>query len=178
MPTQEELERKASRFQTALRRIDRGLRTQQSRIVGAAAAAPTRLAGEYPFKDLTGSNDLDLDYYAFDLGRLQDVARAMHTTFHSNAMAEALAAFDASIPHLRKVRNPLTHVDGRERLDHVAWLSSLVQLNGDGSVEYLVDPRGAHHDAALSLIEQLIEALKPWIQPGKDAPRQVRRADR
>jgi hypothetical protein len=65
----------------------------------------------------------------------------------------------AAIPDLREIRNPLTHIDGRARLDNVVWFDSVVRTGPDGSVAYLVDPRYQHHAAARTLIEALTAYL-------------------
>ena len=77
-------------------------------------------------------------------------------------IVEALQAFDEAIPELRRIRNPLTHTDDTDRLDHVTWFSAVVELQGFGQVKYLVDPRYGHHDAALALaaaIESHLNAI-------------------
>lgn len=81
-------------------------------------------------------------------------------TQRARIMVDALALFDQAVPHLRSIRNPLTHPSDDNRLDGVAWFDSVVRLLPNGSVEYLVDPRHEHHDAAL----ELIRALGTYLQ--------------
>lgn len=42
----------------------------------------------------------------------------------------------------------------------MAWFNSVVKLLPNGSVEYLVDPRYEHHDAALELSRALARYLR------------------
>jgi hypothetical protein len=139
-----------SRFLAAVKRIRAGLGLQRSRILDRAAIAPRVLEGSpYEVINLTDTPDNDLDYYAYELGRLQDAAREMAKVFtNPKEVTEALATFDAALPNLRAARNPLTHPSDDARLDNVAWFSALVRLRGNGSVEYLFDPRYGDHDAA------------------------------
>jgi len=67
-----------------VKRIRAGLVLERSRIIDVADAAPALLEGQtYEVKDLTGVPDNDIDYYAFELGRLQDSAREMIKVFDS-----------------------------------------------------------------------------------------------
>jgi hypothetical protein len=66
-------------------------------------------------------------------------------------IVDALAKFDQAVPNLHGIRNPLTHPSDDTRLDGVAWFDSVVKLLPNEAVEYLVDPRHQHHDAALEL---------------------------
>lgn len=75
MPTQD-VDRACSRFIAAVKRIRVGLVLERGRIITAAEAAPVLFKGQpYEVKDLTSVPENDLDYYAFELGRLQDGAR-------------------------------------------------------------------------------------------------------
>ena len=76
-------------------------------------------------------------------------------------IVDALASFDQAVPNLRSIRNPLTHPSDDNRLEGVARFDSVVRLLPNGSVEYLVDPRYEHHDAAL----KLSRALETYLQP-------------
>jgi hypothetical protein len=115
--------------------------------------------------NLTDTPDNDLDYYAYELGRLQDAAREMAKVFtNPKEVRESLDAFNAALPNLRAARNPLTHPSDDARLDNVAWFSALVRLHGNGSVEYLFDPRYGDHDAALALADALTAYLRAAIQ--------------
>lgn len=166
MNTPPNFDRAASRYRNALRRLEKGVVVQKSRIMDAASTAPKHLSGAYEFTDLSSTNDLDLDYYTYDLGRVQDVGRQMLKTFDNpTELVEATDRFNALIPNLRKARNPLTHISDDPRLDKMAWFSNIVNLNPDGSVEYLIDPDGVHQDAALEYIKALNDFLQPWISP-------------
>ncbi|MDQ3676335.1 MAG: hypothetical protein M3401_05955 [Actinomycetota bacterium] len=149
--------RARSRFLAALRRIAKGLETQRGRIMRRAAEAPKRFGGtDHEVTDLTGDPGNDLDYYIYELARLQDLARTISKTFgQPDEIVDALAKFDQAVPNLRGIRNPLTHPSDNSRLDGVAWFDSVVKLLPNGAVEYLVDPRYEHHDAALELSRAL-----------------------
>jgi hypothetical protein len=64
------------RFLAAVRRITHGLELQRQRIVSRTADAPT-LAVEAGREviDLRGDPGSDIDYYVYELARLQDLAR-------------------------------------------------------------------------------------------------------
>ena len=126
------------------------------------AQAPKLFGGTgHEVTDLTGGTGNDLDYYVYELARLQDLTRAINDTFnHPAEIVDALASFNQAVPHLRSIRNPLTHPSDDNRLDGVAWFHSVVRFLPNGSVEYLVDPRHKHHDAAL----ELIRALGTYLQ--------------
>ena len=92
--------------------------------------------------------------------RLQDLTREAITAFaKSQELVDALAAFDAAILKLRELRNPLTHTSDDARLDDVMWFDAHVRLRPDGSVEYLVDARYQHHDAATALGDAVLTYL-------------------
>lgn len=115
--------------------------------------------------NLTGVPSNDLDYYAYELGRLQDAAREMLKVFDNpQSVISALTAFEVAVPGLRSARNPLTHASDDARLDDVGWFSALVRLRPDGDVEYLVDPRYGHHDAAETLAEELLRFLRDGLK--------------
>lgn len=151
-----------SRFITAVTRIQRGLRLQRDRVLSHSAQAPRLLEGTpHEVVDLTAVPANDLDYYAYDLGRLQDAARAMIKIFdRPSEVVAALDAFDEAVPRLREVRNPLTHASDDPRLDDVGSFSELVRLRDNGDVVYLVDPRYQHHDAAEALAGALLLFLR------------------
>lgn len=159
-----DLDKARSRLISAVRRSLTGARLECDRIRDIAANAPKLLEGtEYEAVNLTGQPDNDLDYYAYELARLQDAARTTLAVFgHPQEIVDALAAFDAAMPNLRKARNPLTHPSDDARLDDVGWLSALVRYRADGSVEYLVDPRFQHHTAA----EELADAVLTFLRRG------------
>ncbi len=162
------LDRGRSRFIHAVDRFIEGARLEKERLRQNSQSAPRLLTGTlYEVVDLTGIPGNDLDYYIYELGRLQDAAREISKVFDKPpAVVDALTAFDADIPYLRKARNPLTHASNDARLDDVAWFSALVRYRPNGLVEYLVDPRDHHHDAA----EALASALLAYLRAGLAAP--------
>lgn len=153
-----------SRFIAAVTRSPEGIRLQRGRVMDAERNAPRLLEGSpYEVVNLTGVPGNDLDYYVYELGRLQESARAMKKTFDEPAdVVTALAEFESAVPKLRAARNPLTHPSDDKRLDDFGWLSALVRFRPNGAVEYLVDPRFEHHDAA----ERLAEALLAFLRSG------------
>lgn len=161
MPTAD-WDKASSRYIAAVRRILAGLRLERERIMESATRAPRLLAGTaYEMVDLTNTPGNDLDYYVYELGRLQDAAREIIKDFDAPAeIVAALTEFEAAIPNLRAARNPLTHPSDDARLDDVGWFSALVRLLPDGRVEYLVDPRYRHHDAAETLSQALLVFLR------------------
>ena len=161
-----DLDRARSRFISATKRIIQGLQLQRKRVLDTTASAPRLLeGGPHEVVNLTGIPGNDLDYYVYELARLQDVAREVIKVFGSPAeVVDALDRFESSIPNLRAARNPLTHASNDARLDDVAWFSSLVRLRADGSVECLVDPRYQHHDAAEELAEVVLSYLRAGLR--------------
>lgn len=142
------LDKSASRFLNALRRISAGLEQQRQRILDRAAKARRLLPdSQFPVIDLTGDPGNDLHYYIYELARLQDLGRSIIKVFgQPRELVDAQAKFDVGIPNLRVIRNPLTHPNDNDELDEVAWFSSAVKLKPDGSVEELVDPRYEQHE--------------------------------
>lgn len=161
-----DLDRARSRFIQAVKRFIVGARLEKERLHRMAASAPRVLEGSEPeVVNLTGLPDNDLDYYIYELGRLQDAAREIIKVFDSPPeVVDVLAMFDAAIPHLRAARNPLTHASDDPRLDDVGWFSALVRFRSNGSVEYLVDPRYQHHDAAEGLATALLSYLRAGLR--------------
>jgi hypothetical protein len=154
------------RFQFMTTRIVAGLELQRRRIQDRYDRAPRLLHGSaIEVVDLTADGDRgnDLDYYIFELARLQDAAREILKTFDKpQEIVDCLQAFNENIPNLRRIRNPLTHTDDTDRLDTVTWFSSVVELEGFGRVKDLIDPRYGHHDAALALaraIESYLDSV-------------------
>lgn len=154
------------RFHFMTTRIVAGLELQRQRILDRYDRAPRLLPGSaLEVVDLTADGDRgnDLDYYVFELARLQDTAREMLKAFDKpQQIFDALQTFNDDIPNLRRIRNPLTHTDDTDRLDNVTWFSSIVELEGSGRVKDLVDPRYGHHDAALALaraIESYLDSI-------------------
>jgi hypothetical protein len=72
----------ASRFLAGLRRIDVGLAQQRARILQRNADAPRLHRGSpYDVVDLRADPANDLDYYVYELGRLQDLAKEIINRF-------------------------------------------------------------------------------------------------
>jgi hypothetical protein len=162
-----DLDKSASRFLNALWRISPGLEQQRRRILDRAANAPRLLPdSQFPVIDLTGDPGNDLDYYIYELARLQDIGKAIIRVFgQPQELVDAQARFEAGIPNLRVIRNPLTHPNDNDELDEVAWFSSAVKLKPDGSVEELVDPRYEQHEVAIAYHLALATYLRARIQP-------------
>jgi hypothetical protein len=164
-----------ARFAAAHRRITAGIELQRRRIIARTEQAPTLSSGgDRELRDHRGDPGNDLDYYIYELARLQDLARALNKVFgRPREVVEALAAFEAAIPALRRVRNPLTHPSDDKRLDGVAWFDAVVRLRPRGEVEYLVDPRYDQHDAALALgraLRSFLERVRDLPDPGVERP--------
>jgi hypothetical protein len=155
-----------SRFIAAVKRFQTGIRLQRDRILHARDNAPKLLAGEpHEAVDLTSVPPSDLDYYVYELGRLQDVAREMVKVFDQPVeVVEALERFDKAVPKLREARNPLTHASDDARLDDVGSFSAVIRFLDYGKVEYLVDPRYQHHDAAEALADTLLKFLRAGLR--------------
>ncbi len=155
-------DRAITRYLAGLRRVRAGLEGQRQRVIDGADAAP-RLAGiDREVVDFTGDVGLDLDYYIFELVRLRDVAGAVIRSLdpHSLELKAARERFIEAIPHLADLRSRLTHLVDLPDLDDVSWFNSVVRLLPGGKVEYLVDPRYQHHDAAMALVETLETYLR------------------
>ena len=155
-------EKARARFLHALRRIASGLDTQRGRIMARTASTPKLFAGTGQEEtDLTGDPCNDLDYYIYELARLRELAREINKAFDSPVdTVDALAAFEEASPALREIRNPLTHPSDDKRLDNVAWFDAVVRLLPHGAVEFVVDPRYRHHDAAVGLSAALWSYLE------------------
>lgn len=161
-----DLDKAASRYLNALRRITSGIETQRQRILDRAANAPRLLEGSpYEVTDLSGDPGNDLDYYIYELGRLRHIGVAATKVFgQPQELLDARAAFEAGIPNLKSIRDPLTHPNDTDDLDDVAWFSSVVRVSPDGRSEDLVDPRYGHHDAAMAYSAALTRYLSGRIQ--------------
>lgn len=177
-----DLDRSASRFLSFLHRITSGIEKQQQRIVSRAANAPRIPGGPFEVIDLTGDAGNDIDYYVYELGRLDAVGDSILKIFGPDDELEAAQeAFRTAIPKLREIRNPLTHPNDNDELDAVTWFSSIVRLRPDGSVESLVDPRYEQHDAAVAYGEVLTTYLRHQVQvsitndPAAPLTEQIRR---
>lgn len=163
MPARD-LDKAASRFLNALRRTTSGLETQRQRVLDRGVNAPRIRAGEWEVVNLTGDTGNDLDYYVYELGRLQAVAQSIIKVFKlPPELLDAQAEFDRRIPRLKTIRDPLTHPNDDSKLDDVGWFSSVIRTSGDGTVETLVDPRYHHHDAAMAYADALTAFLRAHV---------------
>ncbi|MFI5590080.1 hypothetical protein ACIA5G_33885 [Amycolatopsis sp. NPDC051758] len=174
-----DFDKAASRFLSALRRTGAGLEKQRHRILDRSANAP-RILPDSPHEviDLTGDDGNDLDYYVYELARLRAVGISIIKIFgQPQELLDAQRSFEASIPHLRDIRNPLTHPNDNDELDEVAFFSAVVKLQSDGSAQYLVDPRYQHHDAAVAYHKALTSFLRTCVRDAiaADPPRPPRR---
>lgn len=92
-----------------------GLEQQRQRILDRAAGGPRWFPGEpYEVSDLTGDEGNDLDYYIYELARLQELGKWTTKVFgQPQILLDAQRAFESGIPKLRSIRNPLTHPGDR-----------------------------------------------------------------
>jgi hypothetical protein len=151
-----------SRFITAVKRFQTGIRLQRLRMLDAEENIPKLLPGsENELKFFAHLPANDLDYYVYELGRLQDAAREIIKVFDEPVgVVAALERFNETIPKLREARNPLTHASDDARLDNVGSFSAVIRFIDYGNMEYLVDPRYEHHDAAEALADELLRFLQ------------------
>lgn len=167
MPTKDP-DKARSRFINATNRFLAGARLQRERVMRGAADAPRLLEGTpEEAVDLTSVPSNDLDYYVYELARLRAVADEVNKAFDDpQEISDAVAVFEAEIPELRNIRNPLTHASDDERLDDVAWFSAVVRLGSTspGSVEYLVDPRYRHHEATEAFASAILSYLRAGLR--------------
>lgn len=168
-------DRAISRYLSGLRRIEAGIEAQRGRILDQRESAPRLRAGGHELIDYTGNEGLDLDYYVFEMVRLRDIGRAIRGSFKDEreAIEAMLDRFDDRVPLLGGIRNALVHIVDRDDLDGVMWFESVVRRLPDGSVEYLVDPRYGHHDAAVELLQALTAFLRAKLRASiaADPPR-------
>lgn len=114
--------------------------------------------------DLIGDTGNDLDYYIYELGRLEATGRSIIKVFGKpQQLVAAQAAFNLDIPKLKQIRDPLTHPNDNDELDDVGWFSSVVRHNDDGRTETLVDPRYQQHDAAVAYSDALQQHLRAHV---------------
>lgn len=158
-----------TRFIAGARRIVAGIERQRERIEQRRAEAPRLLEGTpHEAVVFSADGDNDLDYYVYELARLRDLTcEAIKAFGKPQELVDARAAFDAVVPRLREIRNPLTHTSDDARLDDVAWFDAHIRLKPDGSVEYLVDSRYQHHDAALVLGDAVLAYLRRSLEQAK-----------
>src|SRR5689334_3319999 len=74
----------------ATNRFIEGARLTRDRILSTTADAPTPLViGGVPVKNLVGLRNNDLDYYVFELARLQEVAQETVQLFGADEVRQA-----------------------------------------------------------------------------------------
>ncbi len=153
----------ASRFVAGIKRCRAGLSLQRERIRQRNAQAPRLHPGTpYEVTDFSGLPENDFDYYAYELGRLRCIAKEITEHFDEpGVVTSALNEFDRKLPHVARVRNPLTHIDGRSRADRFVAFSALVELGAFGDVDYLLDPTSVAEQRA---IEDLSEAMLAFLR--------------
>ena len=150
------------RLTRALERTLHGLNLQKRRLAGARAQAPEVVPG-IAYLSGGGDSDNDADYYVYEMGRLHAVARAISGAFNKPPELEAArAAFDAAVPGLKKLRDPLTHPADNGALDNIIYVGGHVELDFGLSrrAQYPVDSRYEHHDAAVTLGNVLLAWLE------------------
>lgn len=74
------------------------------------------------------------------------------------------------------MRDPLTHPNNTDQLDGVTWFGSVVVLRPGGDVDYLVDPDSHQHEAAMALVQALIDYFSKVISDAiaADPPKPLR----
>jgi hypothetical protein len=150
------------RLLRGLGRIEDGLKLQRSRIFSYNESVPRQYRGTDHELKVHTDPEIDLDYYAMELGRLISLSEEIDRLFKKPAEIDrARAAFLAVVPQVKDIRNALIHFDDRPRLDNVVFLGGAIRrLHPDGRVEHLVDARYEQHDAALSFVG----ALGQWLR--------------
>lgn len=135
-------DRARSWFINAVNRFIEGARLERDRVIRTAAEAPRLLEGTpHEVVNLTGIPDNDLDYYVYELGRLQDAARPQASTALRSAQhlrdigaprrcrfeddERSPRALDRRV-HARRLYKAVPQID-REAADKIAGL-----IFGDG----------------------------------------------
>lgn len=174
----------ATRFLNALRRTGEGLELQRQRILDRAAAAPELLPNDPTSAVLLTGPDNDLDYYIYELSRLNGLGESIIKVFgkpnvrlRPDTLINAQNDFRAAIPALRDIRNALTHPNDNDQLDDYVTFSAGVRLRPDGKVDYLVDPRYQHHEAAQRYLGQLQAYLREHVRAAIAARDEISPAD-
>jgi hypothetical protein len=163
---QRDYEKAAQRFLFAARRVTKGLRLQKERIEWEAEHAPEVLPGyEIQVRVLDSDKSTDIDYYVYELARLEDIGKSVIKVFGGpSQLVDAQAAFNEAIPLLRRARNPLTHPNDNDEMEGFMWFSSLVMNDGYGNPQNLVDPRYEQHQAAMAYSKALTDYLSGVIK--------------
>jgi hypothetical protein len=163
----QDIDTSVRRFLAANRRVAAGIVKQHQRIVSREKDLPRLLAGTpEEVIDSTGAFQNDVDYCIYEVGRLRVLVKteALVVFSHPPELVDAVSRFEEAIPRLQSIRNSLTHFDDTDRLDRFATFAAAVDILPSGDVEYLVDPRHNHHDAALALSQALFDYLRPILR--------------
>ena len=110
----------------------------------------------------------DLDFYVLAVDRLVSCANRAATNCGVAGASEAKARFDEAVPGLREWRNQFGHPDRPGSHGWVTYGEAIMHLLPDGGVEYLVDPRHEHHEAAERLYAELAALLGPLPEEGPE----------
>ncbi len=158
------------RFTSAARRIRAGIVQQKRRLDERQSSTKRMHVGAHEVLDFSDDEGLDLDYYAYELVRLQTLTEVTIKVFKQpQALIDALDDFKTALPYLKEVRNPLTHPANTDELDNVVFFGALEKLEPGGRVRYLVDPRYNHHCAALKLADELLNYLRGYLKQSIEA---------
>ncbi|HSH61680.1 MAG TPA: hypothetical protein VK988_18940 [Acidimicrobiales bacterium] len=84
------------------------------------------------------------------------------------AASAAKVCFEKALPGLREWRNQYGHPDHPGNHGWVTYSEAVIRLLPDGGIEYLVDPRHEHHDAAERLHAELADILGPLPEEGPE----------
>lgn len=103
----------------------------------------------------------DLDFYVLAVDRLVSAANKAATNCGVAAASAAKVCFDDAVPGLREWRDQYAHPDPPGSHGWVTYGEAIMRMLPDGGVEYLVDPRHEHHEAAEHLYAELVEILGP-----------------
>lgn len=103
----------------------------------------------------------DLDFYALAVDRLVSAANKAATNCGVAGASAAKLRFEKDVPGVREWRNQYGHPDPPGSHGWVTYGEAIMRLLPDGGVEYLVDPRHRHHEAAERLYAELADILGP-----------------
>lgn len=78
-----------------------------------------------------------------------------------SAAALAKVRFEEAVPGIREWRNQYGHPDPPGSHGWITYGEAIMRLLPNGGVEYLVDPRHEHHQAAERLYTDLVAILGP-----------------
>lgn len=113
----------------------------------------------------------DLDFYVLAVDRLVSCANEAAANCGVAAASAAKVRFEEAVPGLRHWRNQYGHPDPPGSHGWVTYGEAIMRLLPDGGVEYLVDPRHEHHEAAERLYAELADILGPLPEVGPETIR-------